>query len=98
MTGPQPVAAPAAGSDAENADPSDEGSLRKMFVQGTEQIETKRCVPGPLQHPQPAGSNQGCCEKLHEGRSHGAPEAVPPLPAAAHLLLPLLLILHGLQD
>ncbi len=29
-------------SDAENADPADAGSLRKMFVQGTEAIQTKR--------------------------------------------------------
>ncbi|PRW21070.1 Transforming growth factor beta regulator 1 [Chlorella sorokiniana] len=29
-------------SDAENADPTEAGSLRKMFVQGTEAIQTKR--------------------------------------------------------
>ena len=32
-----------ASSNQENADPSDERSLRKMFQQGTEEIATHRC-------------------------------------------------------
>lgn len=35
--------APAA-SDQENADPAEEGSLRKMFVQGSHGIATHRCA------------------------------------------------------
>ena len=39
---PPPLAAGNQASDAENTDPAEAGSLRKMFVQGTEAIQTVR--------------------------------------------------------
>lgn len=61
-------------SDAENADPAEAGSLRKMFVQGTEAIETKRCArlerPGGRSHaPQGFRVPRAC------GRAGAAPLA-----------------------
>ena len=52
-----------ASSNQENADPSDERSLRKMFQQGTEEIATHRC-------PQLGGGQRRCCGSV--GRQQGA--------------------------
>ena len=73
-----------AASDQENADPADEGSLRKMFAQGQSEIATHRwgpvqCVRG-LEHWMPGSS--WCIQSDGQGSTGRRWAAAPPLRAA----------------
>ena len=82
-------------SDAENADPAEAGSLRKMFVQGTEAIETKRCArlgsPGGLGQAlqarrMPCTAAQPAPRPWRPAAAAFEPPPPPLVPAALHTL------------
>ena len=58
----------AARSDAENQDPSEAGSLRKMFQEGSHQIGTHRCAP----HDKRQGGGVRRCGGAQAGPSQQA--------------------------